>query len=85
MAAGRPVIGTCFGGTPEVVADNETGYIVNPYNEEELIRKVIELLQDPEKAAAFGGAGRERVEKLFSIEDQVEKTLFWYNKFISQS
>lgn len=82
MAAGRPVVGTCFGGTPEAVVNNETGYIVNPYNEKELVEKIVDLLKNPEKAAAFGKAGRERVEKRFSVENQVEKTLFWYKKFL---
>ncbi|MDO8743465.1 MAG: glycosyltransferase family 4 protein [Candidatus Azambacteria bacterium] len=78
MAAGRPVIGTCFGGTREAVVNNETGYIVNPYDEKELAAKIIDLLKNPEKAAAFGASGRERVEKMFSLESQVKKTLMWY-------
>lgn len=83
MASGKPVIGTCFGGTPEVVVDNETGYIVNPYDEKELTVKIIDLLKNPEKAARFGNNGRERVKNLFSLEKQVQKTLTWYNKFVS--
>lgn len=81
MAACKPVIGTCFGGTPEIVLDNETGYLVNPYNVKELADKIIDLLKNPEKAAAFGRAGRERVEKLFSLEKQVRETVGWYKKF----
>ena len=78
MAAGRPVVGTCFGGTPEIVINNETGYIVNPYNEKELAEKIIDLLKNKEKAIAFGKAGRERVEKVFNLEIQVKKTLAQY-------
>lgn len=81
MAAGRPVVGTCFGGTKEVVVNNETGYIVNPYDKKELAEKIIDLLKNSEKAATFGKAGRERVEKVFSLEEQVRKTLMWYEKF----
>lgn len=82
MAAGKPVVGTCFGGTPEAVVNNETGYIVNPYNEKELVGKIIDLLKNKEKVAAFGRAGRERVEKLFNLNAQVQKTLEWYKKFL---
>ena len=78
MAAGRPVVGTCFGGTKEAVVNNETGYIVNPYNEKELAEKIIDLLKNPEKAAAFGTSGRKRVEEVFSLEKQVQKTLIQY-------
>lgn len=82
MASGRPVIGTCFGGTPEVVVNNETGRIVNPYNEKDLADKIIDLLKNPEKAIVFGKAGRERIEKLFSLNKQVQATLNWYQKFL---
>lgn len=84
MAAGRPVIGTCFGGTPEVVVNNETGYIVNPYDEKELANKIIDLLKNPEKTATFGKAGHERVKKIFNLEKQVQETLYWYDKFIKR-
>lgn len=83
MAAGCPVVGTCFGGTPEVVVDNETGYIVNPYDENKLIEKIVDLLENPAKAKLFGANGRKRIEKFFSLEKQIQETLFWYNKFIS--
>lgn len=80
MAAGRPVVGTCFGGTLEVVIDNKTGYIVNPYDKKELAEKIIDLLKNPEKATIFGKAGRDRVKNFFSLEKQVQKTLDLYNK-----
>ncbi len=84
MAAGKPVVGTCFGGTPEAVVDNKTGYIVNPYNEKEMAEKIIDLLKNPEKAARFGNNGRERVKNVFSLKKQVQKTLEWYKKFIEK-
>lgn len=82
MAAGKPVIGTCFGGTPEVVINNETGYLVNPYDEKELAEKIIDLLENSERAKLFGENGRERAGKFFNLKDQVNKTLAWYEKFI---
>lgn len=82
MAAGKPIVGTCFGGTPEVVIDNETGYIVNSYDEKELANKTIDLLKNPEKAARFGNNGRERIKNFFSLDQQVQKTMEWYKKFL---
>lgn len=83
MASGKPVIGTCFGGTLEIVVNNETGYIINPYIEKDLAEKIIYLLKNMEKNTAFGKAGHERVKNLFSLEKQVQETLEWYNKFVS--
>ncbi len=83
MAAGKPVVGTCFGGTPEAIIDGVTGYIVNPYDKEKLAEKIVDLLENPEKAAILGKAGRERAENFFSLESQTEKTLEWYRKFLN--
>jgi len=83
MACKKPVIGTCFGGTPETVINNETGYIVNPYNEKELADKIIDLLKSPAKARTFGQAGYERVKNEFSLEKQTKKTMEWYQRMPS--
>ena len=82
MAAKKPVIGTCFGGTPEIVLNNETGYIVNPSNINELAEKMIDLLKNPQKANKFGEAGYERVKNFFSLENQVKEIFKWYNRFV---
>jgi len=71
MAACKPVVGTIFGGTPEIVLDNETGILINPREEKSYADALISFLTNPEKAARFGLAGRRRVENLFSIERQV--------------
>jgi len=83
MACKKPVIATCFGGSKEVVLDGQTGYIVNPYNTNELAEKIIDLLVNPEKAEAFGLAGYERVKNEFSLERQVKKTMEWYQRMPS--
>jgi len=82
MACKKPVIGTCFGGTPEIVRDNVTGYIVNPLNIELMADKIIDLLKNPQKAKQFGEAGYNLVKTKFSIEKQVDKILEQYYKFL---
>lgn len=84
MSAGRPVVGTCFGGTPEIVVDGETGYVVNPLKINELAGKIIYLLQHPDLAEQFGQAGYRRVVKEFSLEKQVAETIKWYNEFLDK-
>ena len=79
MAAGKPVVGTCFGGTPEIVIDNETGYIVNPLNDKLMADKILNLLEDKTKAETFGGNGRKRVEENFSLSKQIDKLFNFYN------
>lgn len=79
MAGGKPVVGTCFGGTPEAIDDGITGFIVNPYDVPSLAEKLSALLADEKLAQRMGEAGRARVQKLFSLETHVQKTLEAYN------
>jgi len=67
MAAGLPVVTTNVGGNPEIVKDNETGFLVPPKNPELLAEKIITLLSDQKLAAAMGEMGRRRAEEYFSI------------------
>jgi len=81
MASKKPVIGTCFGGTPEIVVNNKTGYIVNPLNIKEMSEKIIDLLKNPQKVKQFGDMGYERVKNQFSLSKQVDEILIYYKKF----
>jgi len=82
MICKKPVVGTCFGGTSEIVIDNKTGYIVNPLDVQTMAEKIIDLLKNSQKAIQFGQAGYERVKKHFSFEKQIQETLKWYKKYI---
>lgn len=82
MACKKPVVGTCFGGVPEVVEDGVTGFIVNPFNTELMAQRLIDLLKNPEKARKFGEAGYERAKKHFNLSDRIAQMIGWYQKFI---
>src|SRR3989344_2974248 len=75
MAAGRPVIGTRYGGASEAILDGVTGYVVNPFDIKTLAEKIMGLLRDEEMAERFGRAGRERVESKFNIDDKISEFL----------
>ncbi|MCW1959150.1 MAG: glycosyltransferase family 4 protein [Mycobacterium sp.] len=61
MAAGKPVIASRIGGLPEIVADGETGIVVEPGDSDALRTAMATLVDDPTLAARMGAAGRERV------------------------
>ena len=80
MACKKPVIGSCFGGTKEVIVDNKTGYIVNPFNSQEMAYKIIDLLENPQKAKKFGENGYKIAREKFTLEIQVRRYLDYYKK-----
>ena len=78
MACETAVVASRVGGIPEVVAEGETGFLVDPGNAPELAERVNELLGDPELAARFGKAGRKRAVEHFSWRTIAERTADLY-------
>jgi colanic acid/amylovoran biosynthesis glycosyltransferase len=73
MATGLPVISTTIGGIPEMVIENETGFLVQPGDVNALARAIEKLINDRSLAQKFGQAGHERAQELFSIEKNVRE------------
>jgi glycosyltransferase involved in cell wall biosynthesis len=78
MAFSKPVVATEVGGIPEVVAHGETGYLVPPGEPEKLARSILDLLEDDR----MGLAGRQRVEKIFSLEKTLTNTCNMYQEIL---
>jgi phosphatidylinositol alpha-1,6-mannosyltransferase len=68
MAFKKPVIGGNHGGTPEVILDNETGFLVEHGDVDALADRIAMLLKDPELCKRMGEAGRRRVEENYTFE-----------------
>jgi glycosyltransferase involved in cell wall biosynthesis len=69
-AAGVPVVATAVGGTPEVIADGETGYLVPPGDPAALAARLGELLRDPRLRRKMGEAGQRRMRERFTFAAQ---------------
>lgn len=66
-ACGKPVVGTCFGGTKEVVVHGETGFICDPRDIDTYAGHLTKLLSDRDMAGRFGCNGRTRALELFDL------------------
>jgi glycosyltransferase involved in cell wall biosynthesis len=71
MATGLPVVSTRIGGIPEMVVDNETGFLVQPEDTVALAGAIERVINNRSLGQGFGQAGRERAENLFSIDKNV--------------
>jgi glycosyltransferase involved in cell wall biosynthesis len=78
MSAGKPVVATMVGGAAEAVIDGDTGFLVASNDDQAMAERILELLQDSEKAKRFGERGRRIVEEKFSLAAQLGKTLELY-------
>lgn len=78
MASGVPVVATRVGGTPEIIVDNETGYLVERQRPDELARRILDLANNPRLRKQMGEAGRHVARQSFNIAknaQQVEECL----------
>jgi glycosyltransferase involved in cell wall biosynthesis len=66
-AAGLPVVATNVGGNAEIVVHGVSGFLVQAGDLSELVARICELLEKPEHARQMGSAGRELVQRKFSI------------------
>lgn len=73
MAAGKPVIATRVGGTPEAVIDGQTGILVPSKDSEALSAAIVQLVSDTELQARFGSNCRARAEQNYSVDRYVSK------------
>ena len=73
MATGLPVVSTNIGGIPEMVIENETGFLVQPGDAAAMADAIETVINDCSLAAKLGQSGYERARALFSIEKNVRE------------
>jgi glycosyltransferase involved in cell wall biosynthesis len=71
----KPVIATSVGGIPELMIENETGYLINKGDYKNWIEKIKILLNDEKKSKEMGKKGREFIEKEFNWNKIAENFL----------
>lgn len=81
MMRGTAVVGTNTGGTPEIVRDGVTGFIVPPCDAVSLAGRLLDILRDRMLADRMGAAGREvaltelTTDRMIDRFERVYKTL----------
>ncbi len=68
MACGKPVIATRNGGLAGIVADGESGVLVEPSSPAALAGALVRYQSDPGLRARHGAAARARVQAAFDVD-----------------
>jgi glycosyltransferase involved in cell wall biosynthesis len=82
MACGTAAIVTDTASLPEVVADEETGFVVPPGDTGALARRISQLCGNPELAAMMGAAARRRIIGQFTWDATARRCLAAYARAI---
>lgn len=73
MAAGIPVIATNIPGNRDLVVPGQTGELVEVGDRAGFAGRLREWIENPELGKQLGAAGRERIEREFSVEAMVAR------------
>jgi sugar transferase (PEP-CTERM/EpsH1 system associated) len=84
MASGLTVIAARVGGNSELVEDAMTGRLVPPADSEALATRILDYFHHPDVARRHGKAGRNRVERRFSLDRMIADYDRLYRGFIER-
>jgi len=71
MLAKKPIVASNHGGLKEIILNNETGFLVAPNNETDLIIALEKLIQSESLRKQMGEQGQQRVIQEFSVAHYV--------------
>lgn len=83
MLSGLPVVATRVSAVPEIVADGETGVLLEAGDAEAVAAALSELLADPGRRASLGKAGLARAQAEFSVARMTRRTVDVYRDALS--
>lgn len=78
MSAGLPVIATDGGGTPEIIENGKSGFIVAPTDSEAAAIKLRELYENENLRKEIGNNAKERIQENFTLDIMTEKYVKFY-------
>jgi glycogen synthase len=99
MACETPVVAAAVGGIPEIIVNDETGFLVpftpvstsnfEPHDPDQFARNLATqaniILSDPDKMHTMGIKSRQRVEQYFSWTSIAQQTLDFYTEVLKTS
>jgi sugar transferase (PEP-CTERM/EpsH1 system associated) len=84
MASGLPVIATRVGGNAELVAADETGFLVPADDPAAMAQRIVDYAGNIDLAREHGRAGRKAIESRFSISSMVRGYQDLYDQMLGR-
>lgn len=85
LSTGLPVVTTNVGGIPEMITNGKNGYLVEPFDPNELAAKILQFLEHPAESEEAGLLARELINERFDWRLIVKKVLVVYKEALSRT
>jgi len=79
-----PVIGTKTGGIVEAIIDEKTGFLINPNDLNDLIEKILFLIDNEKIRKDFGESGHKRVVEEFQWKDIINDYIALFEDLLKE-
>jgi len=83
MAAGLPIIAFDVNGLNEIILHNRTGYLIKPFDINEMVKKTSILIRQDRTRLQMGNAAFQHFERNFSVDIMVKNTEEIYKQLTS--
>ena len=84
MMRGSAIVGTDCGGTPEAIDHGVTGFLVPPFNPDELATRLLQILNDRTLAERMGSAARSKALSELTTARMLDRFESLYAKLLHQ-
>lgn len=75
MASGLPVVASAVGGNTELIEHGRTGLLCDPSSAQSIAESIMRLFDEPDLRRQLARCTREKVEREYSMEGMVERTM----------
>ena len=82
MIGGAVPIVTDSGGSPELVIDNQSGFVVPPGDAQAITDKILALYEDRQLKARLSAGAKKRIREDFTVERTARETINVYKQLI---
>ncbi|REJ75941.1 MAG: N-acetyl-alpha-D-glucosaminyl L-malate synthase BshA [Acidobacteria bacterium] len=82
LACEVPVVASRVGGIPEVVTDNETGYLSDIGDVDKMGEDALRLVNDEDLRTQFGKAGRDSAVSRYSANEIIPRYIEFYERIL---
>ena len=77
---GKPVVGARIGGIPEIIDDGVDGYLYDPLDPDDLVRKIRTMIESLHRIERMGRKARKKIEEQYDGTQYSEKLMALYER-----